>query len=253
MDDKVAYLEQAGTAEVQERRPAYNHVSVDCVVMGFDGQRMNVLLIRRNGEEAGEEFHDMKLPGSIIYLDEDLDEAAKRVLFALTGLKKVNLSQFKAFGSKDRTKDPKDVHWLERAQQMKVERIVTIAYLSLVKIDWSIREFNGSEAVWVPLEEVPQLAFDHNVIVREAEAYVRTLVKMDPSLMFRLLPRRFTASQLRGVYCLLTGTNIDARNFYKKLAVMPYVVPLNETETKVAHRAARYFSFDKKTYTKTRI
>lgn len=237
----------------QGMKPAYNHVSVDCVVMGFDGQRMNVLLLRRTGEEEGEEFHDMKLPGSVIYLDEDLDEAAKRVLFALTGLKKVNLQQFKAFGSKDRTKDPKDVHWLERAQRMKVDRIVTIAYLSLVKIDWSIREFNGSEAVWVPLGEVPQLAFDHNVIVREAEEYVRTLVKMDPSVMFRLLPRRFTASQLRGVYCMLTGKTVDARNFYKKLAVMPYVVPLSEMQTRVAHRAARYYAFDKKIYTKTRI
>lgn len=104
---------------------ANNHISVDCVVIGFDGEQIKVLLLQRVGEEQGEVFHDMKLPGSLIYMDEDLDEAAARVLNELTGLKNVNLVQFKAFGSKDRTKNPKDVHWLERAQQAKVERIVT--------------------------------------------------------------------------------------------------------------------------------
>ena len=73
--------------------------------------------------------------GSLIYMDEDLDEAAQRVLYELTGLRNVNLMQFKAFGSKNRTSNPKDVRWLERAMQSKVERIVTIAYLSMVKID----------------------------------------------------------------------------------------------------------------------
>ena len=82
---------------------ANNHISVDCVVIGFDGEQLKVLLIKRVGEEQGEIFHDMKLPGSLIYMDEDLDEAAQRVLNELTGLKNVNLMQFKAFGSKNRT------------------------------------------------------------------------------------------------------------------------------------------------------
>lgn len=91
---------------------ANNHISVDCVVIGFDGEKLKVLLVKRMGEESGKVFHDMKLPGSLIYMDEDLDDAAKRVLRDLTGLKNVDLMQFKAFGSKDRTKNPKDVHWL---------------------------------------------------------------------------------------------------------------------------------------------
>ena len=78
---------------------ANNHISVDCVVIGFDGEQLKVLLIKRVGEEKGEIFHDMKLPGSLIYMDEDLDEAAKRVLKELTGLKNVNMMQFKTFGS----------------------------------------------------------------------------------------------------------------------------------------------------------
>ena len=72
---------------------ANNHISVDCVVIGFDGEQLKVLLIKRVGEEQGEIFHDMKLPGSLIYMDEDLDEAAQRVLNELTGLKNVNLTR----------------------------------------------------------------------------------------------------------------------------------------------------------------
>lgn len=92
---------------IEQKTPlANNHISVDCVVIGFDGEQLKVLLIKRAGEEEGEIFHDMKLPGSLIYMDEDLDEAAKRVLNELTGLKNVNLMQFKAFGSKNRTEGP---------------------------------------------------------------------------------------------------------------------------------------------------
>ena len=75
---------------LQKNTPlANNHISVDCVVIGFDGEQLKVLLIKRVGEEQGEIFHDMKLPGSLIYMDEDLDEAAQRVLNELTGLKNV--------------------------------------------------------------------------------------------------------------------------------------------------------------------
>lgn len=232
---------------------ANNHISVDCVVIGFDGEQLKVLLIRRAGEEGGEIFHDMKLPGSLIYMDEDLDEAAKRVLYELTGLKNVSLVQFKAFGSKDRTKNPKDVRWLERAMQSKVERIVTIAYLSLVKIDRTLnRDLNNFEAEWVALPDIKALAFDHNLIIKEAMVYIRQYLESNPSWLFDLLPRKFTASQLRTLYELVYEKEIDVRNFHKKIALMDYVVPLEEKQQGVAHRAARYYRFDKKIYNKIR-
>ena len=239
---------------MNEKQPlANNHISVDCVVAGFDGEQLKVLLIRRAGEENGEIFHDMKLPGSLIYMDEDLDEAAKRVLYELTGLKNVHLTQFKAFGSKDRTKDPKDVHWLEHAMSMKVERIVTVAYLSLVKIDRALnRGLEAYQAEWVALPDIKVLAFDHNLIIREALAFIRQYVDANPAALFDLLPRKFTALQLRRLYELVYGKQLDVRNFHKKIAMMGYVVPLEEKEQGVAHRAARYYRFDKKVYNKLR-
>ncbi len=230
-----------------------NYTSVDCVVFGFDGERLNVLLLRRTGVEEGEVYHDMKLPGSLIYQDEDLDEAATRVLTELTGLKKAGLVQFRAYGSRNRTRDPKDVHWLEKVQQTRVDRIVTVAYLGFLRISNLKPNVTNLEATWVPVEQVPTLAFDHNIIVRDAEAYLHAYIAREPSGLFRLLPRQFTVTQLRKVYNTVTGEQIDARNFYKKLKVMPYVVPLKLQETHVAHRAARYYAFDAKIYKKYRI
>lgn len=238
-----------------QRNPplANNHISVDCVVIGFDGEQLKVLLLKRVGEEEGEVYHDMKLPGSLIYTDEDLDEAAQRVLNESTGIKNVNLMQFKAFGSKNRTSNPKDVRWLERAMQSRVERIVTIAYLSMVKIDRALdRNLDEFQACWVALKDIKMLAFDHNLIINEALTYIRQFVEFNPLMLFDLLPRKFTASQLRILFELVYDKQIDVRNFHKKIAMMEYVIPLEEKQQGVAHRAARYYKFDKKIYNKIR-
>ena len=97
----------------------YNpHVSVDCVIFGFDGEKLKVLLIERNIDEQHINYNDKKLPGSIILNDEDLDSAANRVLTELTGLKNIYLSQFRSFGNPTRTQNPRDILWLENTTQL---------------------------------------------------------------------------------------------------------------------------------------
>ena len=230
------------------------HLSVDCTVLGFDGSRLQVLLIRRTGVDQGKEFHDMKLPGTLILDNEELDDAARRVLEELTGLKSIPLVQFHAFGSINRTKNPKDVHWLVETQKEHVHRIVTIAYMAFVKIGRSmLHDIEGTEALWVPVEELPPLAFDHNRIVAEAMAKLRNFASMDPSPLYALLPRKFTLTQLRNLYEVVFGTQLDPANFYKKMTQMPYLVALDEREKGVSHRAARYYRFDKTIYNKSRL
>lgn len=230
------------------------HLSVDCTVLGFDGNQLEVLLIRRTGVEAGEEFHDMRLPGNLVMEGEELDDAARRVLTELTGLKSIPLMQFHAFGSPDRTKDPRDIHWLEYTHQQHVQRAVTIAYMALLKIGRNVNsDIEGTEAVWVPVNALPPLAFDHNQIIGEAVMMLRTMASMDPSILYALLPRKFTVTQLRTLYEVVFGSRLDPANFYKKMVQMPYIVPLDEREKGVAHRAARYYRFDRNNYNKTRI
>lgn len=240
---------------VADKTPLANHhISVDCVVFGFDGEQLKVLLTKRIGEDGGEVFHDMKLPGSLIYMDEDLDDAAQRVLTGHTGVKNIHLMQFKAFGSKNRTNNPKDVRWLERAMESKVERIVTIVYVAVVKIDRALSQsvLDKFQACWIPVKGVKTLAFDHNLIIKEALHFIRQYVDFNPSILFELLPLKFTALQLRVLFELVYDKLFDVRNFHKKIAAMEYVVPLEERQKGVPHRAARYYKFDKKIYHRTR-
>ena len=235
-----------------ENRDIDIHVSVDCVVVGFDGEQFRVLLVRQIGKQAAGAYNDMKLPGSPIYVDEDLDEAAQRVLGELTGLKNIRMNQFKAYGSKGRTADPRDVLWLEHfhlIREGKVGRIVTVAYLALLRINQSNKRLSSAyDACWTPVAEVGKLAFDHNRILKDAMEVIRHYVESSPAVMFDLLPRKFTASQFRTLYQLVYGKEIDIRNFHKKIAMMPYLVALEEKEQGVPHRAARYYKFDRTIY-----
>lgn len=227
----------------------YNpHVSVDCVVFGFDGEKLKVLLIERNIAENNELYNDKKLPGSIILADEDLDSAASRVLSELTGLKNIYLSQFRSFGGPDRTKNPRDILWLENTMQLKIGRIVTVAYVALIKIDRKIQFRNEqTQANWYDLDEVSKmnLAFDHAEIIKKGLEHVRHNLDIEPHLLFELLPRKFTITQLQSLYDKVHQVRSDVRNFRKKVAQWPYVVALDELEEGVAHRAARLYKYKK--------
>jgi len=227
----------------------YNpHISVDCVVFGFDGEKLKVLLIERSFDEQNELYNDKKLPGSIILNDEDLDEAASRVLNELTGLKNIYLSQFRSFGSPNRMNDPRDVLWLERTTQLKIGRIVTVAYVALIKIDRKI-VFNADDysANWYDVNEIRSmsLAFDHIQIIEKGLEHIRHQLDVEPHLLFELLPKKFTISQLRILHDVVHQTRSDVRNFQKKVAQMPYLVMLDEVEEGVPHRAARLYKYKK--------
>lgn len=225
----------------------YNpHVSVDCVVFGFDGEKLKVLLIERTIAENNELYNDKKLPGSIILADEDLDKAAIRVLTELTGLKNIYLSQFHSFGNPNRTENPRDILWLENTMQLKIGRIVTVAYVALIKIDRKIQvKADNTQANWYDLNEVKtmNLAFDHSEIIKKGLEFIRHNLDIEPHLLFELLPRKFTISQLRSLYDTVHQTNSDVRNFQKKVAQWPYIIALDEMEDGVPHRAARLYKF----------
>lgn len=223
------------------------YVSVDCVLIGFDGEQLNVLLVKRQGI-VDEEFCDTKLPGSLIYMDEDLDEAANRVLTELTGLKDIRFEQFKVFGRMDRASNPKDILWLEHVHSLKVpvERLISVAYLSLQKVDKKMVFPNYKyEPCLRPIDKVGELAFDHNEIIQEALKYIRNQAELNPVFLFALLPKKFTAAQMRKLFELVYNKSFDVRNFHKRIVQMPYIVPLEEKERGVPHRAARYYKFDK--------
>lgn len=236
----------------QNQQYANNHISIDTIVFGFDGKELNVLLVPQELEIGEKILQFKKLPGGLIYQDEDFDAAAQRILSELSGLNNLRLFQYRTYGSKDRTSE-KDVLWLQQTSGVKVERIVTTVYISLVKLEGQLMHRSKKcSCTWVPLDKLGDLAFDHNSLVEDALAYFRKIVQETPIILFELLPRKFTILQLRTLYELIYKKVLDIRNFQKKLQLMPYVVPTDEHEEGVRHRAALYYHFDKVIYNKGR-
>lgn len=224
-------------------------VSVDCIVFGFEKNKLNVLLVQRNTPDSTGE--GLKLPGSLIYQEEDADEAAHRVLNELTGIKRMQLRQFKSFTSPQRTASKEDVAWLEVAYGIKIDRLITISYLSLCKISRKMNPVSKYSTVqWCPIDQLPKMPFDHNQIVEESLLEIQEWVRNEPAILFELLPAKFTASQLRGLYEAVYHKQYDVRNFHKKMVGMDYLVPLDEKQANVSHRAARYYKFDRVKYNK---
>jgi Uncharacterized conserved protein len=229
----------------------HTYLSVDCVVFGFDDSQLNILLVERDAAIA--ESNKLKLPGSLIYDEEDVDDAAHRVLFELTGIKKMALKQFRCFASPNRASKPEDMKWLDEAYQPNINRLVTVAYLSLCKIDRKLTNISKYKSIkWCPLSEMPEMPFDHNQIVEASLAEIRKWIEVEPAIVFELLPNKFTISQLHHLYEAVYNKQIDIRNFHKKIAAMPYVIALDEKQKDVSHRAARYYKFDKVAYNKRR-
>lgn len=224
------------------------HLSADCVLIGFDGEDLCVLLVRRMGVECQGGEVEFKLPGSLLFTDEGPDEAAQRIVREMTGLKNIELHQFYTFGSPTRILDPKDVKWLTHYYTLNapVQRLASVAYTALIKIEKRHRKLNNSyEACWVPLHNVGNLAFDHNQIMKTALKYIRKEASLNVDILFSLMPKKFTAAQMRRVFEVVFNHDYDIRNFHKLIAKMKNVVPTEEFEEGVSHRAARYYKFTK--------
>ena len=229
------------------------NVSVDCVVFGFDFTTLNVLLIERNFTVDGVVYDDLKLPGDLMRLDEDLDTAAGRILKENTGLSNIYLNQFKSFGSPDRLKKkPRDMKWLLQIDHPE-EHVITIAYYSLIDISEqrSSDLIISDNARWCPVHEVTDLVMDHMDIVQSALEHLRIELLNKP-IGFELLPDKFTLSQMQKLYEVILETTFDKRNFRKKISSMKYLIPLNEKQVGVAHKPARLYIFSREVYTKTK-
>ena len=214
---------------IMSRQAFYPHLSVDCVLIGFDEEGLKVLLVEKTQFEPGHTGAISKLPGDLIYEEEELDAAARRVLFDI--------------------KNPEDRAWVEAVSGQKIGRLVTVAYMAMLRISTKLRKLMESHKTrWVPVDDLPELAFDHRDIIDLALERVRSSVKKEPALIYDMLPAKFTALQLRRLNEEIHGKPMDVRNFHKKIASRPYIVPLDEKEEGVPHRAARYYRFDRKIY-----
>ncbi len=206
-------------------------VTVDSVVFGLDAEDLKILLIRRKLEPYKGAW---ALPGGFVHMDESLDDAAKRELLEETGVEQLYLEQLASFGNPER--DPR-------------ERVITIAYFAIVNLfDHRVKADSDAEEVgWFPVEDTPELAFDHRDILTMALNRLQEKIRYQP-LVFEFLPEKFTLSQVQKLYETVLCRPLDKRNFRKKIQGTGLVIPLDEYEMDVSHRAARFYYFNKEAW-----
>lgn len=206
-------------------------LATDCVILGFDGGELKLLLTEREKEPFKNKW---ALPGGFVFPEETTEACARRILLEKTGIDKVFIEQLYTFSTIDR--DPR-------------ERIVSVAYFALVNKQ-SYELIAGRDtlkAEWFGLSELPALAFDHAEIVTMAVQRLKGKVSYQP-IGFELLDEKFTLSQLQAVCESILGMEIDKRNFRKKVLAMGVLKELGEKETNVPRKAAMLYRFDKQAY-----
>ncbi len=207
-------------------------LTVDCVVFGYDDeQELKVMLIQRDIPPFQGEW---ALPGGFVHLDESLEDSAMRELKEETGLEDVFLEQLYTFG--DVGRDPR-------------ERVITVAYYALINLSEQtvIATTDARDAAWFSISKIPKLAFDHQKIFQVALNRLKAKVRYEP-IGFELLPKKFTLSQLQKLYENILEQPLDKRNFRRKILNMGLLIPLEEMQVAVSHRAARFYQFDEQKY-----
>ena len=205
-------------------------VAVDCIIFGFDGQDMKLLLIQRAFEpEKGK----WSLMGGFVQPAESFDEAASRVLKKLTGLDGVYMEQLYAFS--DPQRDP-------------IERTSSIAFFSLIDINQYKKQISQEyHAEWFSLTKIPPVIFDHKEMIEMAKEKLRYKAAIHP-ILFELLPEKFTLPQLQILYEGIYDTVLDKRNFSRKVLSTGLLVKQKDKERESSKRGAFYYKLDKRKY-----
>ncbi len=199
-------------------------LTTDVVIFTIRDKQLKLLLIMRAGEPYKGKW---ALPGGFVQQDEDLEAGARRELAEETGIAGVYLEQLYTFGAVDR--DPR-------------ERVITVAYYALIPSDKIVLQAaTDAEAVgWFSLDELPELAFDHQGIVDMA--HERLVAKLDYStIAFQFMPEEFTLSELQDVYEIILREEMDRRNFRKWVLALEQIEETGEERREGAHRPAKLY------------
>lgn len=209
-------------------------LAVDAVVFGYDPKEgISVLLIQRKYSPFKGEW---AIPGGLVLENESLEEAVERELNEETGVQLDYLEQLYTFGKVDR--DPRN-------------RVVSIAYYGLVKkSDYQLyASTDATDAKWFYWDKLPELAFDHTIILETAINRLRSKIRYKP-IGFELLDEKFLFSDLHKLYESVLGKEIDRRNFKKKISQLGILTELKEKVSEGRGRPGSLFTFNEEEYTR---
>ncbi len=206
------------------------YIATDCIIFGFDEGVLKLLIFKRKVQPNKGEF---SLIGSFVKLNEDVSEAANRVLEETTGLKNVFMQELKTYNTVDR-----DLGF----------RCISVGQYALIRIeDYDKVLVEKYGAMWYPFDEIPNLVLDHNTMVKDAISRLRRKARYQP-IGFELLPEKFTIPQLQSLYEAIYQREMDSRNFRKKVLSFGVLIKLEEKDKTRSKKGAFYYKFDNEKY-----
>ncbi len=228
-----------------------DHLSVDCVVFGFHENQLKVLLLKWKFMEA------WSLPGGFVRKEENLEDAAQRILCERTGVDKIFLTQFKVFSDPNRKNPGFEEGEMEKTG-IKMEnfdwlnqRFLSVGFYALVEFSKvnPHPDMYTESCEWKNVDEVGELIMDHNQIVDTALDTLRLQLRYQP-IGYNLLPEKFTMPELQKLYETILGRELDRRNFQRKILSYKILKRLPERRTGVAYKAPYLYKFDDDVYEK---
>lgn len=216
-----------GVGYYKDAREIY--VAVDSVIFGYEDHELKLLMTRGNVHLPDK----WSLIGGFVGPEENLDQAAQRVLQKLTGLSDVFIEQLYSFGDVNRVKQ---------------DRVITVAYYALIKnTDEVTACIEQNQSRWFPVKEPPKFEFDHKEIFLKALQRLRAKVRYQP-VGFELLPEKFTIPQLKNLYETILDKSLDTRNFSRKLFSLDILINTGEKDKSGSKKGAWLYCFDKEKY-----
>lgn len=206
-------------------------LATDVLLFSFVDNELLVRLIRVDRKPYFKNI--LAFPGGLIRPTEAAEEAAIRIMRAKAGLdeKSVYLEQLFTFSDIDR--DPRG-------------RVVAVAYLGCVRWeDLNIKQrSNSAEAEWLPISKIGRLAYDHNKMLKTAHERLTSKVTYS-TIISKLISKEFTLTELESAIEIITGKNIDKRNFRKKILRLDVVIKTKHKKTGLKSRPAQLYKFRK--------
>ena len=212
------------------------HLSIDCVVFGFDATTLKVLVTKIKEKNL------WALPGGYVLKNENLIAAANRILQQRTGAENIYLQQFRVFGDLNRSEgffeEFDDSIWHK-------QRFLSIGFYALVdfsKVNLVMDVFSDA-CEWKAIDELPELMMDHRLIFDKALETLRKQLNYKP-IGFNLLPEKFTMPELQKLYEIILGKKLNRGNFYRKMLRYDILIKLDESRKGGAHKAPDLYQFD---------
>ena len=201
------------------------------MIFGYDEQDLKVLLI----DCSMPQYQDkLSLIGDLVNMDENLKDAAKRVMDEYTNLTEITLEQVFTFG---------------KINRHPLGRVISTAYYTLVDMTNQKNLNLRKSHHWVNVKQLQGLAFDHDEILEKCIYKIRKSLREGP-IGFNFLPEKFTLTKLQNLYEVILDIKLDKRNFRRKINKLDILIDTEMTQKEVSHRPAKLYRFDYESYNK---